>query len=198
MHLTLTLSLPLRLSLCLFSPHLTFPLPPPPPSLLLAFSHSTLPPPFPPPPSPASGLSWLTPPHPTLATPLRLQPCDPGLVPPFSAPPLYCPKVRYYTEGPGRDQGLHEGDVLLSNHPQASPPTCRGLQSRGCQGCMEEVIVWMNSLGVAYRSLQSRGCQGCTEDVTSWMLPATRRRTCSVLSLMYAHYSLVVRKHLLW
>jgi hypothetical protein len=27
-------------------------------------------------------------------------------------------QVHYYTEGPGRDEGLHEGDVLMSNHPQ--------------------------------------------------------------------------------
>jgi hypothetical protein len=28
------------------------------------------------------------------------------------------PQVWYYSEGPGRDQGLAEGDVLVSNHPQ--------------------------------------------------------------------------------
>mmetsp|Transcript_7849 Transcript_7849/g.23615 ORF Transcript_7849/g.23615 Transcript_7849/m.23615 type:complete len:1334 (-) Transcript_7849:407-4408(-) len=27
-------------------------------------------------------------------------------------------QVRYYTEGPGKAEGLHEGDVLMSNHPQ--------------------------------------------------------------------------------
>ncbi|GAX85880.1 hypothetical protein CEUSTIGMA_g13296.t1 [Chlamydomonas eustigma] len=27
-------------------------------------------------------------------------------------------QVRYYTEGPGKEEGLSEGDVLLSNHPQ--------------------------------------------------------------------------------
>lgn len=27
-------------------------------------------------------------------------------------------QVHYYTRGPGREEGLHEGDVLMSNHPQ--------------------------------------------------------------------------------
>ena len=27
-------------------------------------------------------------------------------------------QVKYYNEGPGKDEGLDEGDVLLSNHPQ--------------------------------------------------------------------------------
>jgi len=27
-------------------------------------------------------------------------------------------QLRYYTEGPGKDEGIQEGDVLVSNNPQ--------------------------------------------------------------------------------
>ena len=29
-----------------------------------------------------------------------------------------CVQLRYYTEGPGKDEGIQEGDVLVSNNPQ--------------------------------------------------------------------------------
>ena len=50
-------------------------------------------------------------------TPPEIPSC-PSVPPIPPSPPSPLPQVRYYAEGPGRSEGLSEGDVLLSNHPQ--------------------------------------------------------------------------------
>lgn len=34
--------------------------------------------------------------------------------------PCCCLQLRYWTKGDGREEGLHEGDVLVANHPQGA------------------------------------------------------------------------------